>query len=601
VHDVVTTSERRSRYRRRGLWNDDTLAGAVRGWAHSRPEGVAVVADGLSGPGTTRVTYAQLWRDADAMARCLVALGVRAHDVVSVQLPNRYAAVVTAVAVQGLGAVVNPLLPGYRDRELAHVWRTATPRVVVTPDAYRGFDHRAMVRDVSAATGVRVEHLVVPGDVGSAASADNLVEVTGWSPSAADARAVMARSGEPGDDDPASAVSELIFTSGTEATPKAIMHTEQTASFAMRSARRHLGLGGRHGLPGLPGLAARQGLQERLQGHGASEVVWMPSPVGHSTGFNYGLRFALHHGFPLVLQDQWHPEVACDLVVNEGVTYTLAATTFLQDLVGEAARRGIRLDALRFFGCGGAPVPPDLVEAAIERGIGVLRLYGSTEVLVGTWNTPGSSLLQRTHTDGCALPDMEIGVLDGDRVLAAPMAGADRATSAAEPPRPSGELEGELVTRGPSTSVGLFADPERTAATYLGDGWVRSGDLVSIDADGYLTVVGRKKEIIIRGGLNIAPREIEDLIVRFPEVQRVAVIGRPDDRLGERSCACVVLEPGRALDLATVVDRLRAEGLASYKLPEELVGVETLPTTASGKVQKHELIRLLAEREAADG
>ena len=178
-------------------------------------------------------------------------------------------------------------------------------------------------------------------------------------------------SGDPeaplGDRSP-STVSELIFTSGTEATPKAIMHTEQTADFSVRAARDDLGVTD-------------------------DDVVWMPSPVGHSTGFNYGLRFALYHGLPLVLQDRWDPVTAAATSCSEhACSYTLAATTFLQDLTEAAARRG--RPARRpcaFFGCGGAPVPPALVDAAAAVGIEVLRLYGSTEVLVGTWNRPWST------------------------------------------------------------------------------------------------------------------------------------------------------------------------------------------------------------------
>ncbi len=142
--------------------------------------------------------------------------------------------------------------------------------------------------------------------------------------------------------------------------------------------------------------------------------------------------------------------------------------------------------------------------------------------------------------------------------------------------------------------MGFFADEERTGATFDADGWVRSGDVGEMDGDGYLSIVGRKKEIIIRGGLNIAPREIEDLLAAFPEVVRAAVVGLPDARLGERMCACVVLHPGTsALTLDEVVARLKASGLATFKLPERLEVLNELPTTASGKVQKHEIIRHL--------
>jgi acyl-CoA synthetase (AMP-forming)/AMP-acid ligase II len=354
----------------------------------------------------------------------------------------------------------------------------------------------------------------------------------------------------------APSVSELIFTSGTEARPKAIMHTEQTANFSVRVAAFDLGVT-------------------------PADVVWMPSPVGHSTGFNYGMRFALYHRLPLVLQDEWDPMGAVNLIEAHQCSYTLAATTFLQDLVGVAESAGTALPSMRLFGCGGAPVPPALVDAAEERAIGVLRLYGSTEVLVGTWNRPDSPAEKRRGTDGRPMSHVEVEVRDAD----------GRPVPAGEP--------GEAFVRGPNTSVGFFEDAERTAATFDPAGWVRSGDMVTVDEDGYLTVVGRKKEIIIRGGLNIAPAEIETLLVGFPEVERAAVVGVPDPRLGERMCACVVLAPGASLDLEAAVQRLRRAGLATYKLPERLEVLESLPTTASGKVQKHEIVRMLVPVDAS--
>jgi acyl-CoA synthetase (AMP-forming)/AMP-acid ligase II len=270
-----------------------------------------------------------------------------------------------------------------------------------------------------------------------------------------------------------------------------------------------------------------------------------------------------------VLQDRWDPGVAVDVVRRERCSYTLAATTFLRELVAESARRSAPVDSLWCFGCGGAPVPPALVEEGEAHGVQVLRLYGSTEALVATWNRPDAPCDARINTDGRAMSGVEV-------VL----------------------REGEIFTRGPNTCVGFFDDPERTAATFDRDGWVRSGDLATLDADGYLTVVGRKKELIIRGGMNITPRELEDLIAGFDEVRTVAVVGTPDERLGEVVCACVVPEPGATVTLATVVDRLRDAGVATYKLPQRLELLTELPTTASGKIQKHEILRHLQERDA---
>jgi acyl-CoA synthetase (AMP-forming)/AMP-acid ligase II len=542
MDDRVTTSARRQRYRDGGLWDDATLAGRVASIAGRRPDQVAVV----DAAGEGRHTYGQLQRDATVVAAALAQLGVDAHDVVSVQLPNWYHTVVAALAIQQVGGVINPLLPNYRSKELIYVFETATPKAIFTPAVYRGYDHRPLIDEVRQATGQPAAHIVVgAGASGSDFTLESML--AGPEPS----------SGRPWSEPATRAadVSELIFTSGTEANPKAIMHTEETANFSVRVAYQHLAIG-------------------------HDDVVWMPSPIGHSTGFNYGVRFALYHGLKLVLQDQWDAALALDLIDRERCTYTLAATTFLQDVVEAARRDARRLAHFRRFGCGGAPVPPGLVEAADGQGIKVFRLYGSTEVLVATWNGPSATLGQRMHTDGSALAHVEVVTRDDEGR-----------------PCPAG-TPGEIFVRGPNTCVGFFRDTERTAITFLEDGWVRSGDLATIDADGYLTVVGRKKEIIIRGGINIAPREIEELLLQFPEVERAAVVGLPDDRLGERSCACVTLRAGQHIDFDTTVARLRGRGLATYKLPERLVLFDNLPTTASGKVQKHEIVRQLVEADS---
>ncbi|HET6966457.1 MAG TPA: AMP-binding protein [Acidimicrobiales bacterium] len=531
--DLVTGADRRERYERLGLWDESTLAGRVGHHAATRPDATAVV------DGSGRYSFAQLLGDAAALAGWLGGSGVEPGRVVSIQLPNRYEFVVAAVAAQSLGAVVNPLLPNYRARELVSVFGTARPAVIVIPGEYRGCDHRALVSEVADATGVDPRQLVVDGDPGSGGSGFTAAVEAG-------------RGGTLGTGS-APAVSELIFTSGTEARPKAIMHTEQTANFSVRVARADLGVTD-------------------------TDVVWMPSPLGHSTGFNYGMRFALYHGLPLVLQDRWDPIQALDLVGRERCSFTLAATTFLRDLVGAARQAGGGLESMWAFGCGGAPVPPGLVDEAGAEGVQVLRLYGSTEVLVATWNRPGSPADKRRSTDGAALTEVEVEVRDAD----------GRKVEAG--------AEGELYVRGPNTCVGFFDDAERTSATFGPDGWVRSGDLVTVDADGYLTVVGRRKEIIIRGGINIAPREIEELLTGFDEVAQAAVVGLPDDRLGERMCACVVLVEGARLDFETMVRRLGAAGLAVYKLPERLEICDALPMTASGKIQKHQLVSALTGR-----
>ena len=511
---------RAARYVADGWWDGSTLVDRVREHARVQPDATAVVDETTDG----RVTYCELWRDACAVAELLAEHDVAPGDVVSVQLPNWYETVAIDLGVLARGAVLNPLLPNYRSRELHHILGTARSVVLFTPGELRGFDHAALGRELHDALDTLRAHVVVRdgGDF--------------WDDVARRARAIEAApDARPAPAIDPAAVSEVIFTSGTEATPKGVVHTEHTTNCNVRSA---------HAVNEL----------------GPDDVVWVPSPIGHSTGLNFGVRLALYFGMKLVLQDRWDPRRAAELVERERCSYTLAATTFLTDLVGAAASAGRDLSSLTRFGCGGAPVPPEIVRAGADAGINVLRIYGLTEALVVSWNRPTAPLEKRMHTDGQALPEVELEVTDG-----------------------------EVMVRGPNVCVGLFDDPERERAIFTDDGWLHTGDAGVLDADGYLSIVGRKKEIIIRGGLNIAPREIEDLLCEIDVVRAAAVIGVPDARLGEITCACVVTDPGASLSLDDVVDHLRARDLATYKLPQLLRVVDALPTTPSGKIRKNEL------------
>jgi len=521
----VHTVEQEQRYRSSGEWSTITLGEAVRRWAEERPDALAVV-DGADG---REATYRELYDDARRVAGWLIEAGVTPGGGVSVQLPSRYQTVVVDLAALMVGARLNPLLPNYRHKELRHFLDVSRAQVYVTPDTYRGFDHVELARRLRDEDGLTFAHLVVGtgGDI--------------------DLDTVLRR--EPAGDLPvvdARAVSELIFTSGTESQPKAVMHTEETVNHSAAATVEHLGLTD-------------------------DDVVWMPSPIGHSTGFNFGVRLALLHGLPVVLQDRWEPARAAELIERYRCTYTLAASTFLSDLLRIARDEGRDLSTMRSFGCGGAPVAAELVREAAEQGVNVLRIYGSTEGLIISWNQQSASQHHREETDGLPPRSTEVQAWDDDGHQV-----------------PMGEV-GELMVRGPNVCVGFFDDPERTRATFTEDGWLRSGDLGTVDSEGYVAVVGRKKETIIRGGLNIAPREIEDLLVEMPGVREVAVVGIADDRLGEIVAACIVPEGDVELELSDVVDYLREREMATYKLPQHLALVKELPRTPTGKVRKTEL------------
>ena len=534
--NTYRTDAARAAYRAAGSWTNVTLVDRVREHAATHPDAIAII----DGTDDRRVTYGQLWRDACAFAAFLQMRGVLPGHGVSVQLPNGYETAVVDLGVLAAGAVLNPLLPNYRAHELRHILAVSRAKVYVTPDSYRGFDHLSLARGLGDALSDLHTHVVV----GVSESADSFVlaDVLSRTPPDPASLPVLDASGP----------SELIFTSGTEAAPKAIVHTEETINVNVRATIDVMGLA-----------------------HG--DVVWMPSPIGHSTGLNFGLRLALYAGLPIVLQDRWDAERAAELIERERCSYTLAATTFLNDLVRTVATTTRDMSSMRCFGCGGAPVPPDLVHAAAATGITVLRIYGSTEGLVITWNRSDSPLDKRANTDGYAMPGIEVEIRDHDDNVVVP------------------GVAGEIHVRGPEVCIGFFDDPERMATVFTADGWLRSGDLGVLDDEHYLTIVGRKKEIIIRGGMNIAPREIEDLLCEMPGVRGAAVIGLPDQRLGEIVCACVIAE--RTLHLDDIVRYLRTRDLATYKLPQAMHVVDAIPMTASGKLRKAALRdQILAER-----
>jgi acyl-coenzyme A synthetase/AMP-(fatty) acid ligase len=535
--DVVTSPERRQHYVTSGLWTSETLPEQVDRHAARDPGRAAVV----DLEGTRRTTYGQLAEDSRGVATALSQAGVGPGDVVSVQMPNWYETVAIDLGVLRLGAILNPLIPMYGAKDLNHMLGVGQTSVIVTPTRYRHADYAERVAAVSAALGRPVRHFQIPDPREDPAALSTVLSAP---------HAPFA----PRD---AAAISLLIFTSGTESAPKAVMHSEQTTTFSARQNGVFLGID-------------------------SGVVVWMPSPIGHSTGFNYGVRTALLHGGRLVLQDRWDPDLAVTLCQSERASYTSVSTTFLSDLLAVLRTRSADVSSLRYFTCAGAPIPAAVVREADSHGITVLRGYGSTETLGVGKNHPDDPVGKRINTDGTPLPLVEVELRDPE----------------GRPVPPGGS--GEVFVRGPSTSLGFAADPDRTSATFDPAGWVRTGDLAVLDADGYLSIIGRSKEIIIRGGMNIAPSEVEEALLRNPAVAEAAVIGLPDERLGEVICACVVAcDPAATLTLAMLVDHLKSTGVATYKLPERIQQFSALPRGETGKVQKPALVKAVTQRQEA--
>lgn len=521
----------RAEFIARGLWTEERLGSQVSVHAKVNPQREAVV----DRKGRRRVSFVELDRLSNQFAGWLAANGMGEGDIIAVQLPNCLEAVVIAIGANKAGVAVNPMLTIYRGNELRHNLSLTRAKAIFVPGLYRGFDHEALAGQISAelehAPRVEVVEVTDDDEDGPQPWLDALGDWPAHPPTV-----------EP----PASDVSVILFTSGTTGKPKAVMHTEQTLNSNVRSVWRSFEMGD-------------------------DETVWMPSPVGHSSGFGFGIRIALLHGASLVLQDRWNPKLAVELIESERPTYTLAATVFLTDILRLADNHNSDISSLRIFGCGGAPVPAEVVKAAARHGINVLRLYGQSETQVATQNYFSSPLQKRIYTDGQAVEGFNAEIRDdsGERL-------------------PAG-VEGELCVTGPGMSVGYYKDRQRTLDKFR-DGWAHTGDLAVMDDDGYVTIVGRQSDMIIRGGLNIAPREIEEAIERLESVSAAVIVGLPHDRLGEYGCACVVPEPGARPTLDDICDHLRTLGFAAFKLPERIELLDDLPSTASGKIQRHELV-----------
>jgi cyclohexanecarboxylate-CoA ligase len=521
------------RARLAGAWHGELLDAPLRDLAASAPSADVVIDRGRAW------TAGELDRRIDQAAQGFQALGVRPGDVVSWQLPNRAEAFVAHYGALRAGAVSNPIIPIYRAAEVGFILRQARSKVLLVPRAFRGFDYVSMA--------------------------------AGLLPDLPDLRAVLVQDAEPGDrfDDAGSFfdgfvgapepiernaddVCLLLYTSGTTGAAKGVMHTHNTLHFENQS------------------LVDFFDLDER-------DVVFMPSPLTHITGVLYGLHLPLLLRSKVVLQDVWDPAPALSLIERHGCTFMLAATPFLFGLVDHPARTEHDLSAMRIFACGGADVPPELIRrASASLDCLVARVYGSSEFPTATCSGASDPLDKRAETDGRPIGVAEVRIVGKD--------GGPAATDQA----------GEIYVRGPELFLG-YLDASLDAASFDEDGFFATGDLGRLDADGYLTVVGRTKDIIIRGGENLSAKEVEDHLFEHDEVVDVAVVGLPDRILGERVAAFVVPRPDVSLELDELAGWLRARGLAMQKLPELVVITDGLPRTASGKIQKFRLREMLAD------
>ncbi len=527
-----------ARHRAVGAWRNRTIADDARERAAATPDTVCLRL------GEETLTFAEALTRAEHLAAGLWELGLRPGDVLSFALPNWLEALSVDLAAGLLGLVINPIVPIYRDAEFGLILKHCRAKAIIVPETFRGFDYAAMLERLRPQL-PDLAHVIVarastprPGmlrleDVGAAGGA------VPWPRQVPEA------------------IKMVMYTSGTTGMPKGVLHTHETMAHSMASCVAYWGLG-------------------------SGDVVLMPSPVTHVTGFAWGLEQPFQHGLVSVLMERWDATEAVRLIDRHGVAVTVGATPFLQELVDATERAQSRLPSLKVFACGGAAVPPDLVARAngLFANGRATRVYGSTEAPMITLGfvAPGTERLAAV-TDG-RIVDYDIRIVDDAERDVAPGA------------------EGEILARGPALFAG-YADPAETAAAFTADGFFRMGDIGLVGEDNSILITGRKKDLIIRGGENISAKEIEDALHRHPAVREAVAVSMPHQRLGETVCAYVVPQDGASPTLADLVASLAAAGLAKQKFPEHLVLVEDLPRTASGKVKKDILRRMIADQLAA--
>jgi 3-phosphoshikimate 1-carboxyvinyltransferase len=514
------------------------IAERVRQWAAQHPDDLAVAEAG----GRTW-TWAELDRQADQLATFLLDLGVQPGEPVAYQLPNRGEFVAITLAALRIGAVCCPLMPIFREREMAFMLTRSRARVLFLPSSFRGRDHVAETAAVlSAPDRPSVAHVVVLDAPGPVQGPDNVrwhdyATALGRRDGASRDRAALDRRA-PAPTDRA----QLLFTSGTSGEPKGVIQRMDRLSRAAAMEVRHLGLD-------------------------RSDRIFIPSPLAHQTGFLYGMWLAFILGVPQILQPVWDGPAALAALRAYHGTFVQAATPFLADLTEAAEQAGEAPGALRIFVATGAAVPRGLAEQATRiLGAAVCGAWGTTETCLGSLAAPTDEPAMVWGSDGRALRDIKLRVTDADGNVLAP------------------GQEGNFEVHSPTLFEGYLDRPDETARVITPDGWYRSGDLANIDAAGYVRITGRVKDVINRGGEKVPVAEIEQLLHTHPLVSEVAIVAMPDQRLGERACAFVVAAPG--FDFGAMKRFLDERHVAKQYWPERLEVVESMPRNPVGKIKK---------------
>ena len=538
---LTFNEQRRAAYRQQGLWGDASLADYWQQTARAMPDKIAVVDNhGAS------YTYSALDHAASCLANWMLAKGIESGDRIAFQLPGWCEFTVIYLACLKIGAVSVPLLPSWREAELVWVLNKCQAKMFFAPTLFKQTRPVDLILPLQNQL-PQLQQIVGVDKLAPATSSLSLSQII------ADNTSLTTAITTHGDE-----LAAVLFTFGPEGLPKGVMLTHNNILASERA------------------YCARLNLTWQ-------DVFMMPAPLGHATGFLHGVTAPFLIGARSVLLDIFTPDACLALLEQQRCTCMLGATPFVYDLLNVLEKQPADLSALRFFLCGGTTIPKKVARECQQRGIKLLSVYGSTESSPHAVVNLDDPLSRFMHTDGYAAAGVEIKVVDDARKTLPP------------------GCEGEEASRGPNVFMGYFDEPELTARALDEEGWYYSGDLCRMDEAGYIKITGRKKDIIVRGGENISSREVEDILLQHPKIHDACVVAMSDERLGERSCAYVVLKaPHHSLSLEEVVAFFSRKRVAKYKYPEHIVVIEKLPRTTSGKIQKFLLRKDIMRRLTQD-
>ncbi|MFB5281172.1 AMP-binding protein [Peribacillus sp. Hz7] len=537
--DTLLNQEYVEKYQ--SIWPNRTILDYLNEAIANHPDKVAIIDK------KSRYTYREVGKLVDRVALGLLKIGLGKGDVISIQLPNWNEFVILHYAVTRIGAITNPLIPIYRDREIGYMVGMVESKMIVVPDKFRGFDYPAMIERLSHQWPA-MEHVYVQGEnIPSGMKSLATLFEEPWE-ERMDVKVLDEIEHNPND------VTEIIFTSGTTGNPKGVMHTHNTLCVSTNYWIERL----------------------RLT---SDDVMHMASTFAHQTGFGYGVRLPTHYAGTAVYQDIWNPNEFLELIEKEGITFTAGATPFLEDTVRLEGIGNYNLSTLRAFVALGAPIPRQLVKEANEKvPCKILAGWGQSENGLVTLTKLDDSEEKLTGTDGVPFSGMEVKVVDMNGEICPP------------------HQEGALLSRGPAQFVGYLKRMDDTLAEHQ-DGWFITGDRAVMDEDGYIRISGRNKDVIIRGGENIPVAYVENVLYEHPDISIVQIIAMPDRRLQEKACAFISMKQGKTpLTLQTMREFLEQKGIAKQYWPEHVEVIDEFPRTPSGKIKKFRLREMISEQ-----